>query len=336
MAKDNLFLGMARGSVGDVVFSRLNGVQVARARNRSPRNPQSPAQMVQRIVLATVGKAFSFMSQICDHSFEGFEVGQESQRKFMEVNVGILRDRLAAVLAYPVEEVVKASEEFNFSFKNDYLPVLNRYMLSAGSLPSIQLLQTPSGTVTSEGVYWLIPFALGESTPATMTYQEVVNALGLQRGDQLTFIQALHDGRLTGHDADLLTGFRVARIILEPESGDMSTVFISGSNNVGDPNERNTGSFKVLAIADGTGQLAASGLRFELADTSTEPTSDKHIVASAVILSRQIGGKWARSQAFLEPRFASGPNASQSSWLGLAYETYRLSAASDLYLNQAK
>jgi hypothetical protein len=52
MAKDNLFLGTARGSVGDIVFSRLDGQQVARVRNRAPRNPQSPAQMVQRIIMS--------------------------------------------------------------------------------------------------------------------------------------------------------------------------------------------------------------------------------------------------------------------------------------------
>ena len=47
MSKGNLFLGFGRGKVGVVVFSRLNGEQVTRARNRSPRKPKYPLQLLQ-------------------------------------------------------------------------------------------------------------------------------------------------------------------------------------------------------------------------------------------------------------------------------------------------
>ena len=48
MAKGNLFLGMGRGSVGDVTFYRADGQQLSRARNRKPRNPKTNAQLIQR------------------------------------------------------------------------------------------------------------------------------------------------------------------------------------------------------------------------------------------------------------------------------------------------
>lgn len=320
---------MARGKVGDVVFSRLNGVQVSRARNRAPHNPQSPAQMVQRIIMSSVGKAYSFMQAICNHSFEGFETGQLSQRKFMEVNVGLLRDKAADVLAYPVEEVIKASEAYNFSFKNDYAPVMNEYMISAGSLPSINLLQTELGYDNT------IPFDPGEKTQATITYADIVSLLGVQRGDQLTFVQVAHDGSLTGHDVDVLTGFRYARIVLEPASGDMSTPFFGAStNSVNDPNERNEGAFSSLTLITAE---TGKGLAFRVQGiaspgSSTDP--DKRLAGSAVILSRQIGGRWLRSQAILRKNGTAGQM--NHSTLSLAYETYKLSAASDLYLNQAE
>lgn len=319
---------MARGKVGDVVFSRLNGVQVSRARNRAPHNPQSPAQMVQRIIMSTVGKAYSFMQEICDHSFEGFETGQQSQRKFMEVNVGILRDKAADVLAYPVEEVVRSSTVFNFSFKNDYAPVFNNYQLSAGTLPSIQLVEDPQGGWLSR-----IAFDLGEIQPASFTYADLIAALGLQRGDQLTFIQVTHDGRPTGHDRDILTGFRYARVILEPASGDLTVPFLA-NNQVNDPNERNEGRFILLSVAAATEDLPG-GLSFQLENVSNNTTTDRGIGGAAVILSRQIGGKWLRSTQFLLPRTTSSGIGMNSSTLALAYETYRLGAASDLYLNQA-
>lgn len=327
MAKDNLFLGTARGSVGDVTFSRLNGVQVARVRNRSPRNPQSPAQMVQRIIMSTVGKAYSFMSAICDHSFEGFESGQLSQRKFMEVNVGIMRDLVADVLAYPVEEVVRSSTAFNFSFKNDYAPVINRLMISAGSLPSIPLVtgeQYNSPTIA---------FSLSQESVANFTYADLVTAIGAQRGDQLTFVQVTHNGSLTGHDKDVITGFRYARVILEPNDGDMSTVFVT-ENAINKPNERNEGNFsRLVPVASEN----ASGLNFRLAEVANpgDPIyKDREIAGSAVILSRNVGGRWLRSTQFIVPYFVA--SALNNSTLGLAYETYRIGAASDLYLNQAE
>lgn len=334
MSKDNLFLGTARGSVGDVTFSRLNGVQVARVRNRSPRNPQSPAQMVQRIIMSTVGKAYSFMSEICNHSFEGFETGQLSQRKFMEVNIGILRDRAADVLAYPVEESVLASTAYNFSFKNDYAPVLNRYMISAGSLPSITLYRETNEQQVEIGVRPLIVLSSVGATPAATTYADVISNLGLQRGDQLTFIQVTHDNTLQGHDMDILTGFRVARVILDPAGGDMNVPFIT-NNAINDPNERNEGSFTTLEIT-ATGEKTPGGILFGLENVVAGSNSDRHLVGSAVIISRQIGGRWLRSTQFIEPRFVSGSGAMNHSMLGLAYETYRLTSASDLYLNQAE
>lgn len=329
MAKDNLFLGTARGSVGDIVFSRLDGQQVARVRNRSPRNPQSPAQMVQRIIMSTVGKAYSFFSEICNHSFEGFETGQLSQRKFMEVNVGLLRDKAAEVLAYPVEEVVRSSEAFNFSFKNDYAPVLNSFMLSAGSLPSIPLAQD------ANGVQPCIEFDPGNLTTETMTYQDFCDLTGLLRGDQLTFIQVSHDGSKAGHDRDILTGFRYARVILEPSDGDMSSKLLDDAK-INKPNVRNAGTFRSLFI---TNSETTKGLNFALKDiaqAASQTQMDKQMAASAVILSRQSGGRWLRSTQFLQPVFTTGTYFLNSSTLGLAYETYRIGAASDLYLNQAE
>lgn len=328
MAKDNLFLGMARGKVGDVVFSRLNGVQVSRARNRAPHNPQSPAQMVQRIIMSTVGKAYSFMQAICNHSFEGFDIGQQSQRKFMEVNVGMMRDRAADVLAYPVEEVVRSSEAYNFNFKNDYTPVINEYMISAGSLPSITLSAIDGGTSGT------IAFDPGELDGSTLTYDDFIGLLGLQRGDQLTFVQASHDGSLQGRDTCLMTGFRYARVILEPSDGDMTSLLLQG-NQINKPNPRNEGAFSGLGIVK---TETNSGLSFNLKDIEiyNSPTRpDRQLVASAVILSRQSGSRWLRSTQFLKLRI-NNSTALQSSTLGLAYETYRIGASSDLYLNQAE
>lgn len=48
MAKGNMLLGYARGAVGNLVFSRVKGNEVTKARNRRPANPKTSKQVYQR------------------------------------------------------------------------------------------------------------------------------------------------------------------------------------------------------------------------------------------------------------------------------------------------
>lgn len=93
-----MFQGMARGKVGDVVFSRLNGQQISRVRNRNPKNPKTNAQQVQRAVMATVMQAYSAGKEIFDHSFEGRAKGSANQQRFLSLNAKSLRAAIVADL----------------------------------------------------------------------------------------------------------------------------------------------------------------------------------------------------------------------------------------------
>lgn len=90
-----MFQGMARGKVGDVVFSRLNGEQVSRIRNRNPRNPKTNAQLYQRAIMATIMQMYSKGKAIFDHSFQGKTVGAGCQQEFMSQNALALRAAVA-------------------------------------------------------------------------------------------------------------------------------------------------------------------------------------------------------------------------------------------------
>ena len=98
MAKGNMLQGMTRGKVGDVVFSRLNGEQISRVRNRHPRNPRTNAQLYQRAIMATVMLAYSAGKELFDHSFQGYAKGADCQRRFMKLNAKKLRADLATDL----------------------------------------------------------------------------------------------------------------------------------------------------------------------------------------------------------------------------------------------
>lgn len=88
MAKGNFLLGYARGSVGDVTFSRVKGNQVAKARNRNPANPNTIPQAMQRSLFAD---AVRFYTRGVQNAFKfAYERKLENEsdyNAFMRLNV---------------------------------------------------------------------------------------------------------------------------------------------------------------------------------------------------------------------------------------------------------
>lgn len=132
MAKGNMFQGMARGKVGDVVFSRNNGEQISRVRNRHPKNPRTNKQMYQRAVMATIMQAYAAGQEIFNHSFQGKAVGAENQRAFLSKNAKLLRGQIAAEL-----EAGTAALNCNAAVvaPGAITPVPGAYMISEGAYP---------------------------------------------------------------------------------------------------------------------------------------------------------------------------------------------------------
>lgn len=134
MAKGNLFQGQARGKVGDVVFSVQNGKQISRVRNRSPKNPQTSAQMYQRAIMATVMRAYSAGKMIFDHSFEGKSVGAASMARFMKLNA----DKLRSVITGDVNNNrTEAQAAGRVVGPNVETPTPWQYIVAEGSLPQV-------------------------------------------------------------------------------------------------------------------------------------------------------------------------------------------------------
>lgn len=130
MAKGNLFQGMGRGKVGDVVFSRLNGEQISRVRNRHPKNPRSNSQLYQRAIMATVMQAYSAGKAIFDHSFEGYAVGAQNQRRFLSLNAKMLRQLVATDINTPIATM---SQKARVVAPGVSIPVADPFAISRGS-----------------------------------------------------------------------------------------------------------------------------------------------------------------------------------------------------------
>lgn len=326
MSKGNLFLGTASGKVGDVVFSRQGGEQIARVRNRSPKNPQTPLQMAQRVIMSTVGKAYSLMAPIADHAFQGRAEGTQCQSRFTELNIALLRRAAADALNDGSAEAIITSQATNFNGKGDSLVALNPFIISEGSLPSPRLQAAAGGVGIRLGI---------QTSPSAVTYGNIINALGAQRGDQLTIVLLTTDQSEAGVDAGFANGFHFCRIILDPSEGDLTTPFLqtpgSGDTNyyVNKPNAKNEGSVN-FEIGSGTGE----DILIPLVDGIGVNTTQYGEGAIGAILSRKSGEVWQRSTSALVI-FPNGFDT-QIHYLGDAVLSYMTEAGSSLYLNQAE
>lgn len=257
MAKGNLFLGQARGSIGDVVFWRGNGEQLSRTRNRRPSNPRTDSQLTTRIILKTCSTAYSkLMFDYANQTFQGAKIGAENQRKFMSANTKIIRDYIK-----------QGADDLNFNGKDDTVTMLNRYRVSEGNLPSIgaTVANPVSGSST---IHLGQEFTIAGTVP---TYQEICDAFGLAPGTQLTFL-------LCNVRQGVIQYVQRKRIILSPASGDMSVAFIN-NGEINDPNPAND--------AQGlTADYSANKLGFE---------AFGDFQAAAVAASFYDGTKWQYS-----------------------------------------
>lgn len=270
-----MLLGHARGKVGSLVFSRSNGQQVTRAKADVVKNPQTEAQTIQRIFLNTIAQAYSAMSAIVDHSFEGIPKGQKSMSYFMKRNLNDLRDRVGAELAAGAFK----DEVYGFTPIGANNLSINSYVLAKGSLPEIAVRDV------------LASAYLGVALPEN-TYASIIDAYGLQRGDQLTFVGVL----TAAHGAKV---FKYARVILDPrdENGDelpLTTPFYDAATHlVVSPNPRNEGDLLI-------GADATSGVIDFTFGADWSGAELNNLNAGAVIVSRKNeSGEWMRSNATL-------------------------------------
>ena len=314
-----MFLGYARGKVGDLVFTRIAGMQVTRSRNRSPKNPKTARQAVQRSILKTVSQAYAVLSPICDHSFEGLQQGTPNQSRFSSLNIAMLRGNVLSNVNMSDPSEILSSQLWNFAARDMLYPVINPYIVSSGSLPSLVYTfgTNDRPTITIPGL------------TSASTYQNVIDLLGLERGDQLTFLWTYARDNESDWDG-LISGFEYSRVILEPANGNMSSVFVDDTTGLPKfPNEANQG--RIYLGAD-TGALT-----FTPTQAGAEvPGSRRVISGCAVIVSRHFGSMWRRSPQSLIIR-TDLELPYNSRFLGDAALTFmEAEGGSSLYLNQAE
>ena len=257
--------------------------------------------MIQRIFLNTIAQAYSNMSAIVDHSFEGLQKGQQCMSFFMKKNLKALRERVA-------NEIAEGSfmyEIFEFSPLGTDIFVPNNYIISKGQLPKVAVVDASADAYMA--------FALD-----TNTYKGVLDKYGLQRGDQLTFC-------VMQKNASGEAEFKFARVILDPRESDgseaaLSTAFVTGSA-ITKPNDRNEGTFTTL-------QFNTNKVEFGF--------DADYCVAAAIIVSRKDADDiWLRSSAQMTANESSSERTYSLQYCLDAIANGGITTESERYLNNA-
>ena len=253
MAQSKGFFGIRSGSTKNFTFSELNGKQITKERVYRVKNPRTMGQMRQRMLMTTIGAAYSYLKVIADHSFEGKTVGQQCMAEFMRLNLNKFRD---------ASKNDKATYAFN-SYKDKLINPM-RYILSKGSLPEMPFVVNTSNQIE-------LSYNVGE----LKTAKDVYDAMGIQEGDLVTFVWVVGNSSLVKNVFQYTpTRLNIVRLWAN-KTGVVATphdAFTFDANH-SDLDINVNKSDDVLKL------------------TTTEANF------GAVILSRQAGGTWLRSNS---------------------------------------
>lgn len=279
------FIGRLANAVGYIARDgKGDGYAAARALAATVANPQTLAQMSQRMKLTPVQNFYRGLAGLLDHSWQGVKYGNPSRLHFYSQALKKLNES-------GVPYVNKGDRQF----------VPWKFPVSTGSIPAKFSVTNmgATGTVTFDIVGSQTAHNLGELSQAFID-----GNLGLQNGDQLTFIFIYEV------DGAYLPIYR--RIVLDTSS----EVTLSQIEGV----------FIALSTSEGTS--------FEL-KTDGGSNIEEKVVGAAMIVSRLSGNIWQRNNTTMAVAadivVLYGNNTAFNDMLA-SYRTSK-STESDKYLN---
>lgn len=286
MAKSSSFFGLRKGSTKSLTFQTYRGQQITKDRVLAPANPQTDAQMRQRLIVPIVASARAALKTLVDHSFEGVTYGEPSLKEFSSLN---LSKGALDITSY----VPKGSMDCG----------LSNLIISRGTLPSLTVKgKTAYDNIIDGNTYGdfevtnLVavnkPAGLVEGGKLTKEAIDLIveNNPLLERGDQITFLANFWKDRYTYEKSKdepataLKHWFVISRLILD-ETVDQPWVWKNGPAVLSD------GYLETSLVTQGEVEGKAPYV------TSAEGYDDasRGFLGACVILSRKDGNTWKRS-----------------------------------------
>lgn len=190
MATGTGILRVLRGKVGDLVYRTVNGKQVAARYNPQVRNPRTTAQMEQRTKWPNLVNMYKQLQPYMKDCFETRKAGQSDYNRFMSINL------MSRPVYITKQEAALGSV------------VVGAYMITQGSLPSIQVTKTASTIYSNISLGSL---QIDENTTiATFAQAVVENNDGFQYGDQISYFSCLQlTDSIDGHPYARIQAYKI-------------------------------------------------------------------------------------------------------------------------------
>ena len=174
MGKSVGFLGPISGRVGNTVGYVLKDAkkqtQGWRVYQPNVGNPQTDAQMQQRVRLTAINNQYRALKEIISRGFEGLNYGNVSRRKYLSMAMG-------------------QRFEGPWLAKDDKRPVpVLQIPITVGSLPQVVCEPNQAGGYFTTN----IPVAAGAAVDTVGGLSDVLIAAGYHDGDQFTFMYAAY------------------------------------------------------------------------------------------------------------------------------------------------
>lgn len=303
----NMWLKGVVGKVGDSTLYTSGGETILRDGSSNVKNPQTYAQMIQRVIAKTAMNQYSALQFIANHSFQGKATGAKCMERFLSRNMRYFRDR--AIEVQNAGGTLYELIQFAAVGSTKYTPAA--VILSEGKLPQVE-----TGIAANGDTAYFMPH-----TSLPLTYADVINTFGLKRGDQLTFVTI---------DKNIVTGEytpHYVRVILDPRNLDgsaapLTSTFIGSGSQINCPNMRNRGSF----------------VDFSPGSVRTEFKIVNGLVAAAgIIVSRKNKSAWMRSNCklVLNENVLGSDMMSLGAAVDASLDSGTIYTDDDLFLNNA-
>lgn len=295
MAKSSSFFGLRTGSTKSLTFQVLKGQQITKDRVTRVANPRTDAQMQQRAVLPMVAAARSALKGLIDHSFEGVPYGEQSLRKFSQLN---LRKNALNVESYTP-----------YGYSN---PGFSDLIVANGSInvqPEISLVSEGARDKFASAVFIVSAFksfkfkaasAMTEGSKILKQISDyaVANHVELfQPGTQFTFLSCTKAGEV-GERSAPLSKFTINRILMPGEG--VTTAEDNEVNGTWRTQEAVTEGTPSVVLYNNIGDailitVVENGLRFGVVPFGSRDNE----AFLAAIVSKNEAGVWKRSFARL-------------------------------------
>lgn len=307
-----------KGKLGNIVgYKGRDGKRLARIRQTEVKNPKTDGQVIQRMILATASKAYGRMKSICDHSFQGVSYGAPSQSYFLKRAMEDVRNFVAKTLPEFPETLRKDPRAFvGLAEPKSLANAGVGLLISEGTIPAIPVtLNTPEQGAEPVVDYFGSLITAEGAQPSVI---KVMNALGAQKGDQITVAGLLGNGSFT-RTRYVIKG-NATEDELDADWENEAAAFDEVKTIIGDV---------YLNFKNG----ASANQRKVFVSASKD-----EVIAAAIIISRKVGDVWQRSTQRLVWMSDAGdfsPNFADNVLQMWQAGTTEISTVNPYYLNNA-